>query len=430
MPSGPHPYPDLKVHSTSNLTFPWAFYNPNIVGGFDARFGPDGVGIGETMLIFWEDMVDAVRELVGFSWRDTSVLTPDGHNFLRRVLPWQHPYANQLFVKSITSVKGIRLEGTNFSDPEDLFSPGEAGVGTGTHPNTGPWTEYRLAMLTLSFWRPPYYVRSDEDILDGAGNPQEWLRYVDKNWEQDSQMLSREGSCFIWSANGPPPRSISNIFQGSVGQPITKLAVKRRWYEIPEAAIFNTLTDLTPNGLPNNLLYMQTKTTNPITGYVQDAVANPNFYPITFCVNSPKDGGTLLPPASGYPQTGGYIDDTDLTKRFFGCPMGTLLFKGFSLKPRPLQLPPYLMFIPQFGGNEPISQLQYDVEFHFEFFDPPRVAATIFQGHNLMPYSGNGLWYPVMSQNGTVDGSAKASDSNRGTTPFQYADLYDLFKIL
>ena len=403
-----HPFPDLQVHPSSNLSFPWAFHNPNVVGGFDARFGPDGTGIGETMLIRWEDLVTAVKELVGYSWRDTSVKTPDGHNFLRRVLPWQHPYANQLFVKSINSVKGVRMEGTNFSDPEDLFSPTEAGIGSGTHPNTGPWTEYRLALLTLSFWRPPYYVRSDEDILDGAGDPQEWLRYVDKKWEQDTQMLSREGSTFTWAAGGPPPPTGSNIFQGSVGQPISKLAVIRRWYEIPEAAIFDTLVDGTPNGLPNNLLYMQTSTTNPITGYVQDAQNNPLYFPITFCVNSPQGGETL---------------DTDKTKRFFGCFMGTLLFKGASLIPRPLQLPPYLMQIPQFGGNEPISQLQYDVEFHFELFDPPRPLGHNFRGHNLMPWSGDGLWRAVNSQV-NVPGQAVT------TTPFQYADFFDLFKIL
>ena len=48
-----------------------------------------------------------------------------------------------------------------------------------------------------------------------------------------------------------------------------------------------------------------------------------------------------------------------------------------------------------------------------------------YRGHNLAPWSGDGLFYPCVTQN-NVPGSVPL----KPTTPFQYAVLHDLFTIL
>ncbi len=508
-----------------------------MVGSFDANLGPDGATFVMVMLINWSDLGTAFQELLGYSYRDTVQLP----SRLRRRLPWQHPLANQMFVKSINGVKGIRLEGDALS-----IGGGGGGLGPGSTVNTGPWSVFRLAQLTLQFWRPPYFVRSDAGVVAG-GAVQEWLRFVDKNWDLSTQMLCREGSTFYFSPGQGLATGLQ--FQGSVGQKITKLKVKRRWYQVPETALFRTLVDATPNGIPANILFTQTATVNPITGYVLPAGS-----PITGCVNAPRGGGattltgtltdttpgvsalsstaaltpgdavfgngvplgaliltvdsgtaitmTLNATASGASSLT-FVSDADTSKRFFGCKMGTLLFEGVEFIPRPLQIPPFLMAIPFFAGNEPVAQVQYDVVFHFEYFDPPRAPANlvgtvlsvrvtaagtgytsapkpvfggtgtgaagtallsgtgvsgvvlerggsgyaadfsvtftgggggtgaaatatvlakvppeVYQGHNLMPYSGNAFWYAVRSQSSPI------------RTPFDYADFSDLFQIL
>lgn len=402
-----HPFPDLQVYPLSNLSFPWAekigSYSPS-----DGHLGEDGVAWGMVMYVPWSRLPTACYELLGYSYRDTEteppnspgVSGPNGPNYwLRRVLPWQHPYFNQLFVKSISGIRGIRFEGTNTLSEEDLYPPpSEGGTGSGL-PNLGPWSNYNIAELTIQFWRPTYAIKSDEDILDDEGNPQEWLRYFDKEWQVDTQMLSREGMVFTYVDT-----SLANSFSGSVGQKVTHLKVKRRWYSIPEAALF-ALVDGIPNGVPKNQLYTTTQTENPITTYLY-----PTGSPTGFCVNSPIGGGTT--------------DSAAL--RFLGFPMGTLLLEGVEFIPKPLPLPAYLMDIPAIG-NEPISQVQYDVVFHWDYFDPPRPTSETFRGHNLMPFSGNGLWYAVQSQLDAADPPVTGGDK---LTPFQYIDMTDLFRIM
>jgi hypothetical protein len=459
-----HTFPILQVWPTSGLSFPWAEHHPGAsVGSFDAQLGPEGTTFALLMLINWTDLGKAIQEILGYSYRDTTGTTPR----LKRILPWQHPLANQLWVKDISSVKGVILR-----DNQLVVNPGGGGAGAGFTANTGPWSNFELAQLTIHFWRPPYYVRSDADIgVDGEGTPREWLRYVDKNWEIQTSILSREATTFSWyggATAGLP--ATAQQFQNVVGQKITKLKVKRRWYQIPEKCIFQTLVDATPNGLPKNLLYTQTTTTNPITNYVYRKGS-----PIGGCVNAPTGGVAFVdttvnisnasPSITGITSTavlapGDFIDGpgiplgativsvdsgTSITisenafatsttnnqivvekpeERFFGCPLGTLLLEGIELVPRPLQMPAFLMQIPFFGGNEPVAQTQYDVVFHFEYFDPPRGPSTHpFHGHNLMPWSGDGNWYPVQAQTNVGGTSTKM-------TPFNYADFTDLFKVL
>lgn len=352
----------------------------------------------------------------------TWTCTIPGNIRLRRRFPWQHPFWNQLYVRKITKVQGMRQVGKQFFAFNLDGSP-LGDLGPGYHPNYGPYTGYDFATLTLAFWRPPYYMRTDEGILDDNGNPQEWIRYVSKHWENDTQILSREHGAFVWSPGQGPGSGTTIPTNMSVGQVVSHERVTRRWFQIPEQCIFEIINDLgTPDGLPLNLIYTQTPTTNPVTGFVYMA-----GNPIKGCVNSPKGGGT-----DNFDQASG--DDL----RFFGCWMGTLRLDGIDIIEQPLHLPPYLMQIPALAGNEAISTQQFDVVFHFDLFDPPRSpqiqsvppqpggvpkSSFAYRGHNLLPWAGDGLWYMAQAP-GTVGGM------NVTTTAHQYADFYDLFKVL
>lgn len=486
-------FPRLQVQPLSGLTFPWAAKEPSGQSSFDAELGPEGVGLGLQMLIYWRDLNLACQQLLGYSWRDRpldlnlsgtvtfvstgppmSVTTGAAHglatgaqvtitgvtgctdvngtwivtvtdsthfdvqgtgnsayiaggtwralepaagkkSILRRVLPWQHPFWRQLFVRKITKVQGVQQTGKQFF-AFNLDGTPLTKVGAGNaRDNYGPYTGYNFALLTLSFWRPPYYVRTDKDILDDDGNPQEWLRYVSKTWVSEGQMLSREAGAFVWSAGqswaGVGPSAGGAPVPGSVGQVVCHEKISRRWFQVPEAAIFEIIPQYgTPEGLPLNLMVTQTKTTNPVTGFVY-----PVGSPIKGTVNSPYGGGTADEDVFGQ----------DL--RFFGCPMGTLRLDGVELIPQPLQLPPALMQIPVLSANEALSQQQYDVMFHFDYFDPPRNPAigalNGYRGHNLLPWSGDGLWYMMESP-------ANVSGLGQKTTQHQFSDFHDLFQIL
>lgn len=360
----PSPFP-LKVYPSSGLTFAWKEMHEKdgIHSSFDGALGPDGVVFTMVMRINWNDLAVALQQLLGYSWRDTST----SPSTLRRNLPWQHPFTNQLWVKSISSIKGVQLNGIGVNIAQLM-----GGAGAGFQPNAGPWSTFVYADLVLHFWRPPYYVRTDQDVQINGPNgvfQAEWLRYCDKGWQDDVQILSREGSQYLFS---PGQGLNGKYFQGSVGQKLMRSKVRRTWYQIPEAALFASNADKTPQGEPTNLLLTQTATTNPITGYVYPAGS-----PIGGCVNSPLGGGT---------------DDTDATKRFFGAPIGTLLYEVAEYKPHPLQMPAYLMRIPGLGGQglEPLSQVQYDVTLHFDRFDPPRITTAGYVGAVVVGAIGGG----------------------------------------
>jgi|SRR5581483_2219071 len=468
-----HPFPALKVYPQSTLTFPWAeWHGSGTVGTFDAALGSDGASVSMVMVINWADLQTACTQVLGYSYRDNIVLTPDGHPYLRRIPPWQHPYFNQLYVKRIAKIQGVRIEGNSVNNPVVVFQLDAGGVGAGPLTNIGPFTQYNLALLTINFWRPPYAIRSDLDILDGAGNPQEWLRWVDRNWQINTNMLCREANSFVFVAN--QGAASGTQFQSPLGQKVTRTKVIRRWYEVPEACLFKRNVDLTPSGIPYNLLYTQTTTTNPVP---DPSTAAGNTYlkgnVIGGCLNITKGGTANVQRAqcaSGAPQItnigntagmapGWFVDGAgitstiltvdsptqvtlndnatitdatglryfvfeDPTKMFWGCFLGTLLLEAVEITPRPLQLPATLMRIPAFNNGEPISQNQYDITFHFELFDPPRAPkGSAWRGHNLSPYSGDGFWYMPQTQ-------VAPSGTTNKTTLYQYADFTDLFKSL
>ena len=99
-----HPAPALQIHGSSGLSFPWAEpHHDGVKGSSSHTFGPDGVTAVMKMYIYWDDLQDALQELLGYSWREPPV-TLGGSPILRRSLPWQHPVFNQLYVKRSQSV--------------------------------------------------------------------------------------------------------------------------------------------------------------------------------------------------------------------------------------------------------------------------------------------------------------------------------------
>jgi hypothetical protein len=64
------PFPQLQIQAGSGLDFPWAEYCPNAQGPSDCSFGSDGVGAGMVMVIKWPDLLTAVTQLLGYSYRD------------------------------------------------------------------------------------------------------------------------------------------------------------------------------------------------------------------------------------------------------------------------------------------------------------------------------------------------------------------------
>ena len=92
MPPPSSPFPALKVHPTSGLSFPWAELHPDkVTGSFDASLGKDGVNVGLLMIINWTDLQTALQQILGYSSRQTDQAKPR----ISRKLPWQHPYLSR-----------------------------------------------------------------------------------------------------------------------------------------------------------------------------------------------------------------------------------------------------------------------------------------------------------------------------------------------
>lgn len=387
------PFPNLRQHPLSGLSVRWAEVTGS-TSTFDWRLGSEGVGVGMQIYVPWEDFQTAITEILGYSYRD-----PSGP-YMRRIIPWQHPYFNQMYAKAITHVQGMRLEGTSVGP-----AFGEAvGPGIGIPANLGPWSDWQIVKLTIQFWRPPYYVRNDQSIIQD-GLPREYLRYIDNDWKVSTQMLSKGVGSFryVLGLDG----GLNGLgFPGQVGQSLSHSKLTKRWYDVPAQCLFKQLPDGSCVGLPTKILYTTTATTNPITWGTGAYVYPPNS-PMPGCVNAPLDGGVL-----------------DLENlRFFGMPTGTLRFDGVDFIPKPLQLPAAVMKIPFIAGtNEPVAQQQYDVDFHFDYFDPPRAKFENNRGHNLMPSYNNNLWTAVRTSQ-----SLDLAEFPPFTTPFQYAVFQDMF---
>ncbi len=210
----------------------------------------------------------------------------------------------------------------------------------------GPFETYKILRLTLQFSRPPYAILPDNAILDMMGQPQEWLRYTDRVWTPEVQLYSRQATQFTFATVGTPPQIRGADYPGNIGMPIPKAGLARRWYQLPEFGVYDT------NGFPNNVLK------DYITGAILCETIN---------------------------------DDT-----FFGITTNCLRYVAPEIISQPLPLPPGLMNLP---GNE-FFQLQYDVVFHFVWFDPPLGTNETVHGHNLVPWADNKWYYATTKQGG------------------------------
>jgi hypothetical protein len=337
---------ELKVYPQSGLTFPWAEYTSTHGSTFDASFGTEGVGLGMNMILNWSDLVapftggNAIGQLLGYSEViPTTVGMNNAFKQIHRVVPFAHQQWPQLWCTKITSCRGIGPAG---------FSQGF--INPVTMQAQGPVSSYPYALLTLQFTRPPYPVLEDAAVVGEDGETQqEWLRYLDRKWEISSQILTRESTQFTWregADSGPSPSGWN--LKGSPGFPVVKTKLTRKWYQIPEAAVYNAY------GLPVNMLYNR-------------STANP--FPATVNITG-----------------------------FLGFAPDTLLYESAEIIPRPLQIPPELM-----GVIGESVQLQYDIVFHFVFFDPiknPVVANGIpmtntLRGWNCLPWPQDAYWYPA-----------------------------------
>lgn len=419
-------FPRIRQQPGSNLSFPWAEYvSKGEQAAFDANLGPEGVFVGCAIIVRWEDLGTACQELLGYCKIDA--LSNPNKTQLTRRLPYQHPRWNNLWCTRIVKVQGLKFTG---KDIYVLNIPSDGQTG-------GPHTGYEFALLTLQFSRPPYAILGDNDILDGSGNRQEWLRYTDRLWTPSVQMLSREGMQFTF-AEGKAQKS-GVPFQGSVGTPICKVKLKRTWYQVPEAAVYD------PTGFPSRLLKgpdsvsISTIADNGsgkcrvtssshgfitgqrviISGVLGTIEAN-GAWDVTVVSSSQFDlDNSKFTNAytSGGEASTIYVGSVNL-ETFFGMPKGVLLYEAPEITPAPLHLPPILMGL----SSADTTQLQYNVTLHFEWFDPPLGGEATSKGHNCMPWSADALFYLVKSQ-----GSTDVGKEAPALTPFGYQPFTKLF---
>lgn len=469
-----NPYPQLQLYPLSGLTFQWALAvdRPGHWPG-TMSLGSEGVAVTEHMLVRWSDMIDSeinmLGQLLGWSERigdGGSVLIPGGDEgdspsvggVLSRHLPFQHPTFPQLWCTRIAAVSGIQDQGLDETSVVPIV--GNAKV--------APTSTFNLARITLQFTRPNYAILRDNDPLitpDANGYPQEWNRYTDRFWEASVQMLSSEREQFIFAEGAPsghgPGSNDGQKAGGAFGRRVARQKLKRTWYEIPEAGIYDS------NGYPVNLFE------NQLIFIVVNAVAgsaNPgdgggnqiklsvkgtipglcNYQRVTvqgiagtteangyWVVNNVGGGGSSFeligskftnafnntPPLTGTAVTD-QISGSVNNQTFFGQPTGTLLYETAEIHPRPLQIPPALMSI----LTESV-QLQYNVTIHVERFNPMTGAPDkngVFpatQGHNTAPWAGDYQFYALRTP-------YRVGGKGGGFYPFGYAYLQSLFQIL
>lgn len=324
----------------SGLTFPWSLAVPPSGADAYGSHGHGGTSERFSIYVLWSDLTSAgstvLTELLGYSYRDDT--TPSNVR-LRRVLPWRHPLYAQLYCTRITQVSAVDFRGNVIPTLSPLSTV---------------YVNYRLAILGLEFTRPLYRVLPDKDVpvslgTDNLGNPvtfyEEWVRYTDINWSQGYQILSREGMSFTFqqgNAVGKPAGP------GSAGQVVAKQRYSRTWHQLPHACLFDA------NDRPTNVFY------NPST-----ALASPTL------------------------QVAGTVN----IESFMGMAIGTALCEPADLRVHDLPVPPELMRI--VGENFPV---QWNVTFNFTEFIPGVGTGVTVQGHNCLPWSADGRWYPAVNR--------------------------------
>lgn len=289
---------------------------------------------------------DAVGKLLGYSYVDVN---EGGVYELVRVLPVRHPvfpfmYAKTLSVQYDGQNPGVRIADSYLRDSV-LFIPDQGVKKFGV---------YDRATITVTFWKPPYIIRTDFDpevIING-----EFTRYVSPyQFSPQQEVLTIEGtlSTLVWT-EGPKgagsPTLSDNQVKGNIPIYVNKSGVRFRWHGVPYEWIFNN------DGFPEKLV-------EPI----------------------------------------GQVNSTP----FFGFPAQTLRYE-----PPAISELKYFPVMDQLGLALPYV----DIDFSLQFFDPKRegLAYGDYRGHQLLPSNepdeNRNIWFGVkyLDRNGaSLAGSDK-----------------------
>lgn len=203
---------DLRIYQRSGLSFPWAEFVSKKGGLQQSQMGHDSVTSSLPIVIYWQNLNLAIKEIIGFSKRV-------GANNLSRTIPMKHPFWENLWCTQITNIKGIKFNG------KEILSHGVS-------------AKYKYAVLTLKFSRPSYSIFSDTDpaILALNGKKNEWKRFVTTNWKPTFQMLSRERQQWVFSAGLPTGQQ----FPAPLGYRLPKTDIIKKWHQLPYEAVFNS----------------------------------------------------------------------------------------------------------------------------------------------------------------------------------------------
>lgn len=467
------PIPPLtfQVWPGSGLTFGWRFVAGSTWPG-DLSLGFEGGSVlTEQMEIQFADLVNpAVNvpgQLLGWSERVPSTQLgtiglgqPPPQSQLNRHLPFQHPLYPELWCTRITRVEERQSQGYDLN----VIIPR-------SFENSAPYGKYTLARLTLMFTRPPYAIVSDSDMdlshTDAlTGSRQEWLRYTDRFWSVNTQILGREQQQYQFAEGRPsqlgtPPGSKPAPFPSAFGKPVSHQKLKRTWYQVPEAGVYDA------NGYPANLFdgfltrYIVGAANNG-SGFVRLSLSGTNGGPAgpggipygltkysRLTITGTGSYGSMVG-YDGYWSVGavnpgaGTVDLLDAkynpavstgtvrtdplvgtvnNTQFLGVNAGALLFETAEVTPRPLQMPASLMGI----FNETV-QLQYDVTLHFDRFDPALGGGDpppTTRGHNTAPWPGDGGNFYLVTSQTPPDGQRSYT-----YTPFGWTYLPFLWQCL
>ena len=292
------------------------------------------------------EMERLVKDLLGYS-----EVHPDVPSWMRRWLPARHPHL------PFMSCVDAQIQGIGVGQRQAGF------FGDYQFPNNGAGKpNFRV---TATFQTLPWNVLTEEDITNGNGERQEWLRYVEKVDDPQLDFLTTERGQMKFAeeaTNGEDADGNESNIDGSnvrQGWPIRSATrhIRMVWRQVPYDGIYN----------PDN---------GQLTPRITDGI--------------------------------GKVNSLDWN----GYPAGTLLALEPKITQKVQPVSEGQIALGQFPG-EPVRSL--DIEFVFSHFDPPYDPfSTTYppdqlteptRGHNLVPttLASPNYWY-LVTRNGNPDG--------------------------
>lgn len=202
--------------------FRWREYIGAQLGSTErSRWANDGCQVDYVIDIPWDDRKDAIKNVLGYSYRDAN-------SNLRRVTPMRHPYWTWLFATSMTQGEGIKWEAKVQAD-------------------AGPVSRYSLERYTLTFSTLPYRVMSDVDINFlqlqlGLTVVPEWERYMIKWGKPTYDVVQLDGRQWVFST-GPTSLLPDPSFKGSMPITVPTRTLLWKWMLVPDTYLFNAVSE-------------------------------------------------------------------------------------------------------------------------------------------------------------------------------------------